>query len=101
MLPATILTPILWITLLFQDPVHRLDYWFLMTNAENDRETSDTQHRMKLQRQLVEKRYQKLLDALRHFATKYNDAQGGTLPLKEVEELRKAYRDFETSMLQP
>jgi hypothetical protein len=92
------LTPILWMLLLQQDPTRTLDY-LRMTNPQKFHEMSEPQARVaQLQRHLFEQRFQKLVDAVQRFSDQYNKGRGYVWPLKEAEALRKAYRNLERSM---
>ena len=92
------LTPILWMLLLQQDPTRTLDY-LRMTNPQKFYEMSEPQARVaQLQRHLFEQRFQKLVDALQRFSDKYTQGRGHVWPLREAEALRKAYRNLERSM---
>jgi hypothetical protein len=46
-------------------------------------------------RAMFERKYQALVKAMNAFAEKYNDSKGNTWPVKEVEAVRKAFRDLE------
>jgi hypothetical protein len=91
------LTPIIWL-LLSQEPVRSLGE-FLNANAAAVQTPSEPQRRVaELQNHLLEKRFQKLVDALQKFAGEYNRNGGRVWPLREAEAVRKAYRDFDRSM---
>ena len=51
-----------------------------------------------LQERIFRERFQKLVDALQHFADRYNKGEGNVWPRKEAEALRKAYRNLDRSM---
>jgi len=95
---AFMLIPIIWLLLLPQEPARSLGE-FLDANAAAVQTLSEPQRRVaESQNHLLEKRFQKLVDALQRFAEEYNRNGGRVWPLREAEAVRKAYRDFDLSM---
>jgi len=76
------------------------DWWHM--HPEKFVSMPETINRMdEAQRQALARRYMKLVDALNHFADKYNQNRGSVWPLKEAQAVQKAYREFEHSMPTP
>ncbi|HEY1239292.1 MAG TPA: hypothetical protein VGF16_01995 [Bryobacteraceae bacterium] len=92
------MTPILWLLLFQRDPMRRFEE-LEKVNAAATRAVSEQQHRRaESEQMLLDKRFQKLVDALQRFANEYNKGRGQFWPLHEAEAVRRAYRDFERSL---
>jgi|GEM_PF-6337023 len=61
----------------------------------NDLPDMNQQTVAEARRVLFERRYQALVKAMNGFAEKYNETKGNTWPVKEVEAIRKAFRELE------
>ena len=92
----------LWMLILCQDPTaQKLHDWMLshpekVTAMPNPTDRSGQQERRELSH-----RYVKLVEALNHFADKYNSNRGNVWPMKEAEAVQRAYHDFERTMPTP
>jgi hypothetical protein len=98
------LTLIFWLLLsqnegkLEREPARHMDE-LMRAEPERPKPTPEPQEQgAELQGRVLEQRFNKLVDSLRHFVDAYNRGQGNVWPMKEAEALRKAYRNFERSM---
>jgi hypothetical protein len=79
------------------DPIRQSEQVSMQARAQSAAYEQKSAEDVKLQRQEFEKRFNKLVDAIREFSADYNGARGSVWPAKKARALQEAMQKLEQS----